>query len=54
MLFNISKDEAEQLVRIVNDWAIDHSLLECTGNRGILFKAQQLEPALENWKEDGD
>lgn len=52
MKFDISKEEAEQLVRIINDWAVSHSLLECTGNSGILFKAKELEPALKEWNDE--
>lgn len=52
MKFEIDKDTAEKLVSVINDWALDHSILECSGNKAIIFKCQVLEEALRNWEDE--
>lgn len=52
MKFEIDKDTAEKLVSVIDDWAVKHSILECTGNKAIIFKHQVLEEALKNWEDE--
>ncbi|MCQ2086486.1 MAG: hypothetical protein MJZ37_00220 [Bacilli bacterium] len=55
MKFNIDKETAEELISVINYWAINHSLVECCGSKAIGFKCDYLEPALEEgFEEDSD